>query len=69
MSMVQFAMLCDKCQRRSPEYESWPSCRECMEDACSNCDIPQERRLDENYRTLCKECAEELAHDENQGRD
>ena len=25
MSMVKFCTLCDKCEKRSPEYSAWPS--------------------------------------------
>lgn len=37
MSMVRFATTCDRCQRRSEEYTSWPSCRECLDFICPNC--------------------------------
>lgn len=45
MAMVKFATTCDceceaiaspgtYCLKRSPEYTSWPSCRECLADIC-----------------------------------
>lgn len=58
MSMVRFATLCDKCGRRSEEYSAWPSCKDCMEDACPDCDIESERSGDERNHTLCHDCRE-----------
>jgi hypothetical protein len=58
MSMVKFASLCDKCQRRSGEYMGWPRCKDCGEDVCPDCDIPSERTEDETDKTLCRECAD-----------
>jgi NMD protein affecting ribosome stability and mRNA decay len=57
MSTVRFAMLCDKCGRRSEEYGSWPSCADCGEDVCTDCDVPAARTEDEANRTICRECA------------
>lgn len=59
MSMVRFATLCDKCKWKSEEYTSWPSCKDCLEDICPYCDIPEARTEDERGQTLCKECSEE----------
>lgn len=58
MSNVMFAQLCDKCKRRSEEYGGWPTCRECGEDVCPNCDVAIERTDDETCKTLCRECHE-----------
>lgn len=61
MSMVRFATLCDKCKARSAEYESWPTCKDCGEDVCPNCDIASERTEDERHKTLCLDCREARA--------
>lgn len=75
MSMVKFATRCDRCGRRSEEYTTWPSCRECQQDVCSTCASPgslqdHERDVsDELYGTyaihyetvLCAPCAQEAA--------
>ena len=54
MSMVRFAMLCDKCGSRSDEYTGWPHCRECGEDVCPACSTnPSE---DERNLATCNEC-------------
>lgn len=37
MAMVRFATTCDRCQQRSEEYASWPTCRECQDDICPSC--------------------------------
>lgn len=58
MSVVRFAMLCDKCQRRSEEYSCWPSCRDCGEHTCDACDLASQRTEDERNETLCGECHE-----------
>lgn len=57
MSIVRFATLCDHCGRRSEEYSSWPSCRECLEDVCPSCSTnPSE---DENNWASCFRCIAE----------
>jgi hypothetical protein len=40
MVMVRFATKCDRCGKRSEEYTSWPSCRECLNDTCPDCTHP-----------------------------
>jgi hypothetical protein len=55
MSLVRFACLCDQCGKRSSEYSSWLSCRDCGEDVCDDCDL-SDRRDPEFGRTLCKRC-------------
>jgi hypothetical protein len=64
MSMVRFATKCDKCGRRSEEYTSWPSCKDCGEDICPDCDIDSERTEDESNKTLCLDCRIARAQDE-----
>ena len=56
MSMVMFATLCDRCTKRSEEYTSWPTCKDCGEHICESCDIASERTQDERNETLCFEC-------------
>lgn len=56
MSIVRFAMLCDKCQRRSEEYGCWPTCKDCGLDICGMCDEEDERTEDEVNKTLCHDC-------------
>jgi hypothetical protein len=56
MSFVRFATVCDKCHKRSQEYQAFPYCRECGKHICSDC-----RSLDhddqENGTGICDECA------------
>jgi len=56
MSMVMFATLCDRCKKRSEEYTEWPSCKDCEEHICPDCDIATERTEDERHKTLCVDC-------------
>lgn len=56
MSLVPFAMLCDKCGSRSKEYTPWPCCKDCRDDVCPKCDVPSERSEDEASKTLCRAC-------------
>jgi hypothetical protein len=56
MSVVRFAMLCDKCGRRSEEYGCHATCRECGLDICEACDVKAERTEDERNMTLCRDC-------------
>jgi hypothetical protein len=56
MSMVRFATLCDKCGKRSEEYTAWPTCKDCGDDVCTECDIDSERTEDERNATLCPDC-------------
>jgi hypothetical protein len=56
MTMVRFATTCDHCGKRSEEYTAWPSCRNCLSDTCSACDVPTERSEDECNYTQCRIC-------------
>ena len=58
--IVRFATVCDRCNKRSEEYSTFPSCRECLEDICPDCDIPSERSGDERNKTLCRKCSTEV---------
>jgi hypothetical protein len=62
--MVMFATLCDRCRARSGEYESWPTCKDCGEHICPECDIETERTEDEADKTLCVECRIERSRQE-----
>lgn len=55
MSIVKFAVICDKCGARSGEWSGFPCCRECLDDTCPDCDMESERD-DETSRTLCSDC-------------
>ena len=59
MSRVRFAMLCDTCQKRSPEYGHWYICRLCLADTCPDClaDFARDDEMGEGY---CKGCMLEL---------
>ena len=68
MSMVKFATLCDKClERRSREYEAWPTCRECLDHVCPTCQVPGTATEDERHEALCKECSNDLVCTEDCG--
>jgi len=56
MSLVKFATVCDKCGKRSEEYQAWPSCWDCYEDICPSCQVPGSHTEDERNETWCKEC-------------
>lgn len=57
MSMVRFATLCDRCDKRSPEYTPFQWCNECGDDLCPECSGVE---VDGEYLTIvCKQCQEE----------
>jgi hypothetical protein len=58
MSTVRYAMLCEDCGARSPEYYAWWSCRECMNDVCDACIVPGTQDS-ETGRAFCKACKAE----------
>lgn len=60
---VRFVIICDKCRKRSEEYGRFPTCKDCQEHVCPNCDVPTERTEDERGLTLCTECFRELILD------
>lgn len=60
MSIVKFAMLCDHCQKRSEEYQPWPSCRNCAENVCPECSTNHD---EETGKANCHRCISELAHE------
>jgi hypothetical protein len=59
MSLVRFAMVCDKCKERQEEYAGYLTCRECMDDVCPKCCA--EYDADPPGRAVCLECAIEAA--------
>lgn len=50
--MVPFAQQCDHCDRRSPEYTTWPTCRLCGDDCCDDC-ADEDSVRDEEGRVTC----------------
>jgi hypothetical protein len=59
MSMVRFAMLCDRCGARSEEYVPWPSCQLCMDDVCHHC-IVHGSLNEESNKALCTKCCSDI---------
>ena len=58
MSIVRFAMVCDHCGKRSPEYSGWPTCASCGSDICLTCAVPDSVDADyDHYDALCLKCA------------
>ena len=66
--MVRFATTCDfaidgrTCDKRSDEYEAWPTCRVCLNDICPTHMKPSTKTdadLDSPETCLCLECEEE----------
>ncbi len=55
---VRFATICDHCGKRSEEYSSFATCRECLDDVCPNCSINKE---DETGKATCHNCLEVAA--------
>ena len=61
-AMVRFATTCDKCGKRSNEYEAWPSCRECGNHICPACSQPNSLKTgdgDGPDTALCHGCLSE----------
>jgi hypothetical protein len=55
MSLVRFAMVCDKCHERQEEYAGYLSCSECGDDVCEECcDVYDP---DPPGHAVCLECA------------
>ncbi len=51
--IVRFATVC-VCGKRSDEYTSWPTCHDCGEYICPNCQKPGTDTEDERNEALCK---------------
>jgi hypothetical protein len=58
MSIVRFAMICDHCGTRSPEYTPWLTCRECGDEVCNACIVPGSAD-DESGKATCLRCDED----------
>jgi len=57
MALVKFATICDvpDCGSRSPEYQAWPCCSECLRDLCPDHQVPGS--FDEESRiAVCHDC-------------
>ncbi len=55
MSSVMFATICDTCKRKSPEYDCWPVCSECLEDICPECCVwTYDEEATKNFCHKCK---------------
>lgn len=61
--IVRFAMLCDGCRRRSPEYTHWPECRQCGRDICFNCGEDVEDDSEGHVTCRCVNCRKETLDD------
>lgn len=53
MTTVPFATRCDvpKCGERSPEYTTWPTCRDCHADTCPAHTVPGSLQQHEHDRS------------------
>ena len=58
MTTVRFATVCDKCGKRSTEYEAWASCDGCQDDVCPECSAEYREDEGRKYAT-CHNCAAE----------
>lgn len=59
MSLVRFATICDKCGKRSPEFEFWYTCTDCRDDVCNGCTTTAKE--DEGQRScVCFDCESEI---------
>jgi len=55
---VRFAVICDHCHTRGPEYGAMWVCRgDCCDDVCPACAV-EGSCDDESGTLLCKRCAE-----------
>lgn len=54
MSLVRFAMVCDKCHTRQGEYDGYLTCAECGADVCQKCCSVYDP--DPPGNAVCKEC-------------
>jgi len=59
MTTVRFAVVCDKCGKRSPEYETWATCPYCCDDVCPACCIGYKEDEGRTECTACIECGED----------
>jgi hypothetical protein len=65
MAMIKFATTCEViaspgtyCLKESPQYTSWPSCRECLAEACPEHQAPGTLKENDGVETvICVNCA------------
>lgn len=55
---------CDRCDRLSGLYESWPVCRDCRDTVCPDCFLAATEDIDgaedgSGHTALCHECQPE----------
>lgn len=62
MSRVRFAILCDHCGKRGPEYAHGYICRFCKADTCSGCMVPGSQN-DETGECMCLHCDDVLCRE------
>ena len=55
MSIVRYAIICDQCEARSPEYGSFPTCRDCGDAVCSTCSTNFDYESDRADCLICVE--------------
>jgi len=53
--LVRFAMVCDKCRERQPEYCGYLNCRVCGDEVCEKCCA--EYDADPPGHAVCRDCA------------
>lgn len=56
MGMVMFACVCDRCKKRSEEYNTWYRCVECGDDVCKECSTNHDSDVD-GATAICNRCA------------
>lgn len=67
--LVCFATLCDLCAARSPEYTSWPTCRECGRDTCLACARLHTLHDNDGRQTVvCVDCGPSIDGDHDGGK-
>lgn len=59
MSLVRYAMVCDKCRVRQEEYAGYLSCAACGDDTCKKCAAVYDP--DPPGLCVCRACALEAA--------
>lgn len=58
--LVRFAMVCDKCRERQPEYCGYLNCRVCGDEVCEKCCA--EYDADPPGHAVCKDCSMEMSN-------
>jgi hypothetical protein len=55
--IVRFAVVCDQCGKKGPEYQGGINCSECGDDICESC--AERFDYDPPTRGVCKRCQAE----------